>query len=42
MTFSERLSFTNCTSIVVCQRHGISVVFAFDQHFPIMGVTLLQ
>ena len=39
---SERLSFTDCTSFVVCQRYGISAAFAFDQHFLIMGVTLLQ
>ena len=39
---SERLSFTDCTSFVVCQRHGITAAFAFDQHFPIMGITLLQ
>ena len=39
---SEKLSFTDCTSFVVCQKHGIPVAFAFDQHFPIMGITLLQ
>lgn len=39
---SEKLSFTDCTSFVVCQNHGIPVAFAFDQHFPIMGITLLQ
>ena len=39
---SERLSFTDCTSFVVCKRYGISAAFAFDQHFPIMGITLLQ
>ena len=37
---SEKLSFTDCTSFVVCQTYGISA--AFDQHFPIMGITLLQ
>ena len=39
---SERLSFTDCTSFVVCKKYGISVAFAFDHHFPIMGITLLQ
>ena len=39
---SERLSFTDCTSFVVCQTYGISAAFAFDRHFPIMGITLLQ
>ncbi|MXY95513.1 MAG: type II toxin-antitoxin system VapC family toxin [Caldilineaceae bacterium SB0670_bin_27] len=39
---SERLSFTDCTSFVVCQVYGISAAFAFDRHFPIMGISLLQ
>ncbi|MXZ21237.1 MAG: type II toxin-antitoxin system VapC family toxin [Caldilineaceae bacterium SB0665_bin_25] len=39
---SEKLSFTDCTSFVVCKRYGISAAFAFDQHFPIMGISLLQ
>ena len=39
---SERLSFTDCTSFVVCQNYGIASAFAFDQHYPIMGITLLQ
>ena len=39
---SEKLSFTDCTSFVVCQTYGISAAFAFDRHFPIMGITLLQ
>ena len=39
---SEWLSFTDCTSFVVCQNYRISAAFAFDQHFPIMGITLLQ
>ncbi len=39
---SERLSFTDCTSFVACQNYGIASAFAFDQHFPIMGITLLQ
>ena len=39
---SERLSFTDCTSFVVCQSYEIQAAFAFDHHFPIMGITLLQ
>ena len=39
---SARLSFTDCTSFVVCQHYTISAAFAFDQHFTIMGITLLQ
>ena len=39
---SERLSFTDCTSFVVCRTYGISAAFAFDRHFPIMGISLLQ
>ncbi|MYC95084.1 MAG: type II toxin-antitoxin system VapC family toxin [Caldilineaceae bacterium SB0661_bin_32] len=39
---SEKLSLTDCTSFVVCKRYGISAAFAFDQHFPIMGISLLQ
>ena len=34
------LSFTDCTSFVVCRRRNISEAFAFDQHFPMMGITL--
>ena len=34
------LSFTDCTSFVVCQQRNISEAFAFDQHFPMMGITL--
>lgn len=34
------LSFTDCTSFVVCRSHNISEAFAFDQHFPMMGITL--
>ena len=37
---TARLSFTDCTSFVVCQQHNISEAFAFDQHFPMMGITL--
>ena len=39
---SEKLSFTDCTSFVLCQTYGISDAFAFDHHFPIMGITLRQ
>ena len=39
---SERLSFTDCTSFVVCQSYEIQAAFAFDHHFPIMGITLIQ
>ena len=39
---SEMLSFTDCTSFVVCQSLGISAAFAFDRHFPLMGISLLQ
>lgn len=37
---TARLSFTDCTSFVVCQQYNISEAFAFDQHFPMMGITL--
>lgn len=37
---SARLSFTDCTSFVVCGENNISEAFAFDQHFPIMGINL--
>lgn len=37
---SARLSFTDCTSFVVCRKNNISEAFAFDQHFPIMGINL--
>ena len=37
---STRLSFTDCTSFVVCRENNISEAFAFDQHFPIMGINL--
>ena len=37
---TARLSFTDCTSFVVCQQYNISEGFAFDQHFPMMGITL--
>ena len=37
---TARLSFTDCTSFAVCQQHNISEAFAFDQHFPMVGITL--
>ena len=37
---TARLSFTDCTSFAVCRRRNISETFAFDQHFPMMGITL--
>jgi len=39
---SVRFSFTDCTSFAVCQKHKISEVFAFDEHFAIMEITLLR
>ena len=39
---SEKLSFTDCTSFVVCQKYGVAAACAFDRHFPIMGITLCQ
>ena len=37
---TAELSFTDCTSFAVCRMHNISEAFAFDQHFPMMGITL--
>ena len=37
---TAKLSFTDCTSFVVCQQRNIAEAFAFDQHFPMMGITL--
>ena len=37
---SARLSFTDCTSFVVCHENNIREAFAFDQHFPMMGIDL--
>lgn len=39
---SAVLSFTDCTSFVVCRRYRISEAFAFDQRFSIIGVILLK
>ena len=37
---SARLSFTDCTSFVVCRENNITEAFAFDQHFAMMGIDL--
>ena len=37
---SAKLSFTDCTSFAVCQKHNISETYAFDDHFAMMGITL--
>ena len=37
---SARLSFTDCTSFVVCHERNIREAFAFDQHFSMMGINL--
>ena len=37
---SARLSFTDCTSFVVCRENNIAEAFAFDQHFAMMGIDL--
>lgn len=39
---SVKLSFTDCTSFVVCQKYKIDEVFAFDHHFRMMNIRLLQ
>ena len=39
---SARLSFTDCTSFVVCRENNIHEAFAFDQHFSMMGINLLR
>ena len=39
---SARLSFTDCTSFVVCVENNIHEAFAFDQHFSMMGIDLLR
>lgn len=36
------LSFTDCTSFAVCQTHRIFEAYAFDQHFAMMGISLLK
>ena len=37
---SARLSFTDCTSFVVCHENNIREAFAFDQHFSMMEINL--
>jgi predicted nucleic acid-binding protein len=39
---SVQLSFTDCTSFVICRVNNVSEAFAFDHHFPIMGIDLRQ
>ncbi len=39
---SARLSFTDCTSFVICRVNNITEAFAFDHHFTIMGIELRQ
>ena len=39
---SARLSFTDCTSFIICRVNNISEAFAFDRHFPIMGIDILR
>jgi predicted nucleic acid-binding protein len=39
---SVQLSFTDCTSFVICRVNNVSEAFAFDRHFPIMGINLRQ
>ena len=37
---TARLSFTDCTSFVVCRDNNVTEAFAFDQHFLLMGIDL--
>ena len=39
---SVQLSFTDCASFAVCQKHNISETYAFDEHFAMMGITVLK
>lgn len=39
---SAILSFTDCTSFAVCQIFNLNAAFAFDQHFPMIGISLLS
>ena len=39
---TARLSFTDCTSFVVCEEYQVSEVFGFDQHFEILKLNVLQ
>lgn len=38
---SASLSFTDCASFAVCQKHEIVESFAFDSHFEMMGIPML-
>ena len=35
------LSFTDATSVVLMRKRGIDVIFAFDSHFPKLGLLML-
>jgi predicted nucleic acid-binding protein len=37
-----RLSFTDCTTSVLLERHGIRNIFSFDRDFEILGFTRLS
>lgn len=39
---SAVLSFTDCTSFAVCKRHNLHKAFAFDRHFTMMGISLIE
>ena len=39
---SAKLSFTDCTSFTLCRANNITKAFAFDRHFQMMGIDLLQ
>ncbi len=39
---SAVLSFTDCTSFAVCRKYRVTEAFAFDQHFPMLGISLVS
>lgn len=39
---TTRLSFTDCTSFVICKEKRISTTFGFDRHFLAMEINLLS
>ncbi len=39
---TTRLSFTDCTSFVVCKNETITTAFGFDRHFQVMDMNLLS
>lgn len=39
---SARLSFTDWTSFALCRTNNITKAFAFDRHFTMMGIELVQ